>query len=172
MGCCLQGSQGGCDRQCRGYLAAASVPHSVPTGRAWWPEPSTSALEPPRAPSQGAASHPGAPGLARAAQNLLGPTSLSTGGVGGPSTRHSMAGGNLWLETLHWEGAGAEGPAGHFLGVQSWPISGGSLSPHCQILGTLSQGQSTPPVRQKGGATAAPHCTCAKVEDPSDLSSS
>lgn len=62
-----------------------------------------------------------------------------------------------------WEQEQKDLLATAFLGVQSWAISGGSLPPLWQILGTL---------RQKGGATAAPHCTCAKVEDLSDLSSS
>lgn len=80
--------------------AALPQPHLVPPGRTWWPQPGTSALEPPRPPSQGAASRPGAPGLARAAQNILGTTSLRTGGVWVPPTRQSI---DLW-GTAHGRG--------------------------------------------------------------------
>lgn len=58
-----------------------------------------------------------------------------------------MAGGNLWSETLHWVGAGAEGPAGCCLSGsaelgQLWGLPG--IPSHWHILGTLRQAQSTP----------------------------
>lgn len=90
LGCWVQGAKGVVTSSAEVTLPQ---PHSVPPERTWWPQPGTSALEPPRPPSQGAASCPGAPGLAWAAQNILSTTSLSTGGVGVPPTRQSVG---LW----------------------------------------------------------------------------
>lgn len=115
----------------------------MPTGQSWWPwSPQTSILGcyiPARSPWLGT-------------QNLI-----SRGGIGGSPTRLSIG---LWgtahgrrgfvAVTLHWVGAGAEGPAGCCpsgsaeLG-QLW----GLLAPHWHILGTLRQAQST--LRRAGG---------------------